>query len=194
MAEKNIYLIQWYGPFKSKEDLKEWEIKQRERFYLYLFQGKRKQKQKFCYYCGSTYDRKNSHSLVYKRLSDKNHHIHPFEEERGETISIWVGTIANRNHPKKKEVLLCEKMLTSEMSQLEIEDDAVENLTNTLPPKENVYIISEWYNPEYYEHRPKSKVYIPNIVPDIISYYAPKKYLYRIKRLKFVGVLKDKKD
>ena len=26
MAEKNIFLIQWVGPFNSKEDLKDWEL------------------------------------------------------------------------------------------------------------------------------------------------------------------------
>ena len=190
MAEKIIFLIQWVGPFNSKEDLKDWEIDQRDRFYLYLFQGKRYKKKKYKYYCGSTYDRKNSISCVFNRLSDRNHHIHQFEDERNDTISIWVGTIANRNHPSRKEVLLCEKMLTSEMVQLEIEDDAVENQTNTHAPKENVYIISEWYNRNLDEYRPKSPLFIPNIIPDIISYYAPDSFLCRCKRLKRVGILK----
>ena len=194
MVERNIYLIQWFGPFNSKEDLKDWEIKQKDRFYLYLFQGKRTGKHKYKYYCGSTYDRKNYVSCVFRRLGDSNHHIHQFEEERRDSILIWVGIIANRDHPSRKEVLLCEKMLICEMAQLEIEDEAIENVTNTLPPKENVYIISEWYNSERSEYRPKFQVYIPNIVPDVIKYYAPKNYLYRSKHLKLVGVLKDKRD
>ena len=78
-------------------------------------------------------------------------------------------------------------MLTSEMVQLEIENDAVENQTNTHAPKENVYIISEWYNSDLIEYRPKSPLFIPNIVPDIISYYAPDNSLYRCKRLKYIN-------
>ena len=39
-----MYLIRWYGPFYSRQDLEDWEREQESLFYLYLFQGKRKNK------------------------------------------------------------------------------------------------------------------------------------------------------
>ena len=80
MTEKDVYLIRWYGPFKNRKELRDWEIedKANEFFFLYLFQAKKKGKgvQKYDYYCGMTYHRKNSGACVATRMKDANHHIH----------------------------------------------------------------------------------------------------------------------
>ena len=54
MRKFNTYLIKWYGPFSSKEKLKDWEDKLSESFNLYAFHAKNKDKQDK-YYCGMTY-------------------------------------------------------------------------------------------------------------------------------------------
>ncbi len=179
--EKNIFLIQWYGPFESVDALKNWEINRKERFVLYLFQGKKNRKNKtYKYYCGETYDRKESVACVYVRMNDKDHHIHEFEN--GE-IKIWVGTIANKRKPTQKEVFLCEKMITSELSQIELDDKKIVNGTNKKPPKQNVYVINEWYGKNNFEYRPMDSNTIPRIVPDVMTYYAPEQIYYRSKQL-----------
>ena len=42
MSTNYMYLVQWFGPFSSRKELKRWEDDQKENFFLYLFQGKRK--------------------------------------------------------------------------------------------------------------------------------------------------------
>ena len=54
MHKFNTYLIQWYGPFSSKEALEKWEQSRSEVFNLYAFRAKRKGK-KNKYSCGMTY-------------------------------------------------------------------------------------------------------------------------------------------
>ena len=164
MASNNMFLLQWYGPFPNRHELKKWEDEQNEDFYLYLFQGKRKNKRSYKYYCGMTYTRKNNISCVATRMGDTNHHIHSFEKERPDTISIWIGQIANIKHPTQQDVRLCENMITSEMAQIEIDDFKVENQTNKLAPTQNVYIINEWFGLDCVEYRPQSRVYISNII------------------------------
>lgn len=190
MSKYYMYLVQWYGPFSSRKELKRWEDDQKESFFLYLFQGKRKNKRSFRYYCGMTYYRKNNNASVAFRIGDSNHHIHSFEKERPETISIWIGKIANLANPHQYDVRLCENMITSEMAQIEIDSINIENETNKLAPNQNTYIINEWYDHNGIEYRPKSSDYFPNRIPDVISYYAPTKSLYRAKKLVYYGNLK----
>ena len=182
-----MYLIRWYGPFYSRQDLEDWEREQESLFYLYLFQGKRKNKKTYNYYCGMTYDRSNSVSCVYNRMKDSNHHIHVFEQERKESLLIWVGTIANNVHPTRKDISICENMITSEIAQIELDESIIVNKTNKLPPTRNVYLINEWYNRNQIKYRPQSIDFIPNIVPDVITYDAASKNLYRAKKLVFIS-------
>lgn len=92
-------------------------------------------------------------------------------------------------HPHQNDVRLCENMITSEMAQIEIDSINIENETNKLAPNQNIYIINEWYGQNGIEYRPKSSDYISNRIPDVISYYAPTKSLYRAKKLVYYGNL-----
>ncbi len=192
MQEKNVFIISWYGPFSSREELRKWEVNRRQKYYLYLFQGKRYNMKTYKYYCGMTFDRKNTIACVAVRMGDTNHHIHSFEKERPKTISIWVGTFANLSRPKKTDVRLCEKMLTSELANIELDEKEHENKTNKQPPQETVYIINEWFdinrmidNDGYYDdYKSRSKDAIPNIVPDVMCYYAGSRDLYWARKLK----------
>ena len=138
MQKADTYLIQWYGPFSSKEDLKEWEDKKHDIvFNLYVFQAKRKGiKDK--YYCGMAFEQS-----VGERMKNKNHHIHEFEDNKTE-LQIWVGTIANVK-ANEYDVRICENIITSELAYLGVGDKHLKNKTNKKPPVNNVYIINEWW-------------------------------------------------
>ena len=129
-------------------------------------------------------------------MGDSNHHIHFFEKSHPETIIIWVGTFANVSRTKKADVKLCEKMLTSDLTNVELDENKHENQTNKRPPSETVYIINEWYRvkknnagdyDDHEDYNSKNKDAIPNIVPDVMCYYAETSALYRVKKLRWVA-------
>ena len=74
-------------------------------------------------------------------------------------------------------------MITSELSQIELDDKKIVNGTNKKPPKQNVYVINEWYGKNNFEYRPMDSNTIPRIVPDVMTYYAPEQIYYRSKQL-----------
>ena len=47
MQKIDTFLIKWYGPFSSVEELKDWEDEQKEVFNLYAFQAKQNKKSSF---------------------------------------------------------------------------------------------------------------------------------------------------
>jgi len=122
------------------------------------------------------------------RFRNANHHIHEFEG-RPDCLNIWVGCISNIRKVSEDDVKLCEKMLTSEIVQIELSDEQVVNRTNFKAPVSSVYIINEWFDTHLTEHRTKAALAIPNKVPDVISYYAPEKLIYKANRLMRVGKL-----
>lgn len=184
MQKADTYLIQWYGPFSSKEDLKEWEDKKHDIvFNLYVFQAKRKGiKDK--YYCGMAFEQS-----VGERMKNKNHHIHEFEDNKTE-LQIWVGTIANVK-ANEYDVRICENIITSELAYLGVGDKHLKNKTNKKPPVNNVYIINEWWknNKDEDEIMRRTKGSVPDVVPEVMEYYMETKTLYGIKRLKKLGKL-----
>lgn len=178
MKLSNIYLIKWYGPFSTKEEIKEWEdIHLPIRFNLYAFQARQKSK-KDKYYCGMTYKQ-----TVGNRLNNHDHHIHDFED-RTELIQIWIGTIANKK-AKKSDVRICEKMITSQLaSEAGVGKGNLENKTNKKPPINNVYIINEWWKTNEGELKKKTHGSVPDVIPEVMAYYSETKALYGANKLK----------
>ena len=160
--EKNVFLIKWYGPFKNLDTIKDWEIEQPFKCSLYLIQGKRKYaKTRDRYYCGMSSERK-----VFERLRDNNHHIGEIKR----LGSIYVGFLANIKRPNKSQIKLAEKLLTACLTDL-VGVDNVLNITNTLFPSENVFVINEWWKTSgesIWERRPKNAP--SNIIPDVLTY------------------------
>ena len=117
-----VYLIKWVGPF-SYDELYNWEKKwlenNNENFNLYLLQGKRKYARKFSYYCGQTI------RCVYRRLKDRDHH---FKEIEHSDYSIWIGKFSNVV-PNKTDINVVEKIITSELAELEL---GFENMMNEI--------------------------------------------------------------
>ncbi len=180
-----MYLLQWSGPFRSVEELSDWEEqkkKEGERFFLYFLQGKRQKERKTRYYCGMTFKQKS----VASRMKNHDHHIHEFEL-RKKHLYIWVGTISNMKSPGKDDVSLCEKILTSYLVQAyQTYDGEIVNATNYKAPKDtDIYIINEWYywkNGMECQRRTSGSVSL--IIPDVLSYYADGNSIYSSKRLK----------
>lgn len=178
MKLSDIYLIKWYGPFSTKEEIKRWENAHLHiRFNLYAFQAKQKSK-KNKYYCGMTYKQ-----TVGNRLNNHDHHIHDFED-RTELIRIWIGTIANKK-AKESDVRICEKMITSQLaSEAGVGKGNLENKTNKKPPINNVYIINEWWKTNEGELKKKTHGSVPDVIPEVMAYYSETKALYGVNKLK----------
>ena len=86
MQKSDTYLIEWYGPFFSKEELKKWEDTRSDKFNLYVFQAKQTGKSDK-YYCGMTI-----RQTVGKRLKNHDHHIHDYENRQNVILQIWIGS------------------------------------------------------------------------------------------------------
>lgn len=178
----DTYLIKWFGPFSSREELKQWESNSALNFNLYLFQGKKKNSRSK-YYCGMTYKQ-----TVAKRMSNQNHHIHDFEGNDTELLQIWIGHIANKK-PKEYDVRICENIITSELAYIEVGEKHLENRTNKKPPINDVYIIQEWWKKNEDPVMRRTKGSLPALVPEVMVYYSETSSLYGIDKLKFIGSL-----
>ena len=180
MLKIDTYLIKWYGPFKTKEDLKSWEDSRAEVFNLYAFQAKQKGK-KDKYYCGMAYKQ-----TVGKRMGNHNHHIHDFEIGESVSLEIWIGTIANIN-AKEYDVRVCENIITSELANIGVGEKYLENRTNKKPPVNDVYIINEWWKTNDCEIQRRKRNSVPAIIPEVMAYYSEAKSLYGINYLKYIS-------
>lgn len=178
----DTYLIRWYGPFSSKEELKEWEEDRSEVFNLYVFQAKQIGKRDK-YYCGMTFKQ-----TVGKRLTNHDHHIHDFENKRNVVLQIWIGTIANVK-ANEYDIRVCENIITSELANIGIGEKDLENRTNKKPPLNNVYIINEWWKTNDDEIKKKTLGSVPGVIPEVMAYYEQTQALYGITRLKHMGDL-----
>ena len=178
----NTYLIQWYGPFFSIDELNKWENCHSDVFNLYAFQAKLTNGSNK-YYCGMTIKQ-----TVGRRLKNHDHHIHNFENDKTEVLHIWIGTIANIK-AKKVDVQVCENIITSELASIGVGQRNLENQTNKKPPINNVYIINEWWKTSGEEIKKKTCGSIPAIIPEVMVYYSETNALYGRSRLKYIGEL-----
>lgn len=104
MKQDKAYIVKWFGPFFSREELEDWEVLHDFKSQLYLLHGKKKYaKTRECYYCGMTT------RTAYKRFKDANHHIGEIENR---DHNIYVGHFTNLI-PSAKDIKLVEKLLTS---------------------------------------------------------------------------------
>jgi len=182
MEKVNTYLIKWYGPFKTRQLMKEWEESRSEKFNLYVFHAKPKAK-KDRYYCGMTYER-----TVWKRMSDYNHHIHDFENDKSISLQIWIGTIANKR-ASLRDVRICENIITSELASISVGEKYLENRTNKKPPVNDVYIFNEWLRDENDYIMKRQRNSVPAIIPEAMVYYSEAKRLWGVNHLKEYGRL-----
>lgn len=182
MQKSVTYLIKWYGPFSSKEELKEWEDARSDVFNLYAFQAKQTDKRDM-YYCGMTFKQ-----TVGRRLKNHDHHIHDYENIKNVVLQIWIGTIANVK-ANEYDIRVCENIITSELANIGIGEKDLDNRTNKKPPINNVYIINEWWKTNEDEIKKKTRGSVPDVIPEVMAYYKETHALYGIARLKYIGDL-----
>lgn len=183
MSKSESYVIQWYGPFVSIEDVKEWEEEDSSKYNLYIFQAKPK-KGKNKYYCGMTIKQ-----TISKRLKNRNHHIHDFEDASSYSLQIWIGSIVKKSI-KSCDVRICENIITSMMANIGVGEKHLENQTNKKPPVDNVYLINEWWKKkDRTEINRRLKNSVPGIIPEAMAYYSETGALYGISKLKHLGYL-----
>lgn len=182
MDKVNTYLIKWYGPFKTRQLMKEWEDSRSEKFNLYVFQAKHKNKRDR-YYCGMTYKQ-----TVGKRMSNYNHHIHDFENNNSVSLQIWIGTIANKR-ASKDDVRICENIITSELASIGVGEKYLVNGTNKKAPVNDVYIFNEWLRDENDYIMKRQRNSVPAIIPEAMVYYSEANRLWGVNHLKEYGRL-----
>ena len=184
MQKIDTYLIRWYGPFSSKESLKEWEDSRDEQFNLYVFQAKQYGYES-TYYCGMSFKQ-----TIGMRMKNHDHHIHDFENDDTELLQIWIGSIANVK-VNEWDVRVCENIITSVLanSNIGVGEDNLENQTNKKPPINDVFIINEWWKPNDDELQRRRKGSVPDVIPEVLEYYSETKSVYGVSKLKYLGDL-----
>ncbi len=176
MSQKvDTYLIKWYGPFSSKDDLKVWEDSRSEVFNLYVIQAIQDDDNQ--YYCGMAY-----RQSVGKRMKNHDHCIHDFEYD-DTVVMIWIGTIANLN-AKEYDVRICENIITSTLAKQTVGEDNLLNRTNKKPPVNDVFIINEWWKANGDELQRRTQGSVPTVIPEVMEYYSETQCLYGAYKLK----------
>lgn len=156
LTKTKTYLVSWYGPFHSVEEMREWQCRQDIDFRLYLLQGKKPRGKVYYYYCGQT-------ARIPKRLKDNGHHICEIPNSR----NIWIGAFEGRCRYSKKDINIVENMfiylLTEKVRYLNRQ-------SLRFSPKDydyNVFFISRWYNPN---HNRQPDYSIKLVLPEVVAY------------------------
>lgn len=159
---------------------KKWLDNNADSFNLYLLQGKRKYARRYTYYCGQTT------RCVYKRLRDKDHHFHEIIHS---DYSIWIGKFSNII-PDKLDINVAEKIITSELAELELGYENMMNEINFRPPVFDVYIINQWFHPSRNKEWKKIKVNSPaSYIPDLMIFDSVSKEIKGTRKIRKIGIL-----
>ena len=123
---------------------------------------------------------------VYQRLRSKEHHFH--EICHGD-YSIWIGKFANI-FPENADINAAEKIITSELAELELGHDNMLNETNFKPPKFDIYIINQWYHPSNNKEWKRIKRNSPaNFIPDLMIYDSASHEIKGTRKIKRIGII-----
>lgn len=162
MAYDKTYSVRWYGPFKTVDEIRDFENENKEiGFQIYIINGYKPRAKYSSYYCGQT------QRSVYKRLTDANHHINDYNSDRID--AIWIGSITNVA-PTKTDINIVEKIITAQLKET-YTSRFILNETNTLFPKYNVYVINIWHNKKNgYRMQRYPQYSIPSELPDVIGH------------------------
>lgn len=151
------YMVSWYGPFHSIEEMEEWQGKQGIDFCLYLIQGKKPKAKIYSYYCGQT------RRSVPERFKDRNHHIKEIPNRR----SIWIGAFENRHN--EQDIDIAENMFIDLLwGQFGIQCLNKQSLYFQ-EHNFNVLFICKWHNPKRYK-QPECSLKL--VLPEVIVYFA----------------------
>ena len=182
-TQDKTYSIRWYGPFETKEQIGEYEKNHAEiHFQLYMFHGMKKRAKIYeSYYCGQA---KNS---VFRRLSDKNHHIN----EINRMTAIWIGTISNVS-PSAQDINYVENIITAQLTKVFGKDQLL-NAINKKFPNYNIYVINIWHKVNGDRYRKYANYSLPADLPDLLGHEYdidpfPLHKIYSAEKVKWTDV------
>lgn len=166
------YIMSWYGPFHSIEEMKEWQRQQDIDFCLYLIQGKKPNAKIYSYYCGQTI------RTIPERFNDKNHHIREIPNRR----SIWIGAFENRYN--KEDINIAENMFIYLLS-IGINEVQCINNRNLYFPKQDysIFFVSKWHNPK---RHCQPECSLKFLLPEVVAYFADTDEIKVAKKLRSI--------
>lgn len=162
------YIISWYGPFRSIEEMSEWWSKQDIDFRLYLVQGKKPGAKIYSYYCGQT------KRPVHKRFRDWDHHIREIPNRR----SIWIGAFENRYN--NEDIDIAENMFI-DLLWGQFGEQCLNKKSLYFQEHDfNVLFICKWHNPK---RHCQPECSIRYSMPDVVAYFSDADKIKTAKRL-----------
>lgn len=160
MNTDKVYIIRWFGPFKSVEEVNTFEKEHKNTVcVLYMLQGMKKNAKLYdSYYCGQ------AKRGVYNRLTNKGHHI----EEFSRLSAIWIGNISNIE-PTPTDINYVENILTAEMAD-KFQKKFMLNKINMNFPHFNIYVINVWHKTDTERIKKYSSNSLASEIPDLIGH------------------------
>ena len=151
------YIVSWYGPFHSIEEMEEWQRQQDIDFCLYLLQGKKPNAKIYSYYCGQTI------RPVLKRFKDRNHHINEIPNRR----SIWIGAFENRYN--KQDIDIAENMFI-DLLWGQFGEQCLNKQSLYFQEHDfDVFFICKWHNPK---HHCQPECSLKLVLPEVVAYFT----------------------
>lgn len=152
------YIVSWYGPFRSIEEMEEWQCSYKDIVCcLYLIQGKKPHAKGYHYYCGQTT------RTVPERLTDKDHHIREIPNSR----NIWIGALENRY--RKEDIDIAENMFIYLLTEIGKVPCLNKQSLYFHKKDYNVFFICRWYNPNR-NRQPEHS--IKRVFPEVVAYFS----------------------
>ena len=174
--------LNWFGPFTTPQQVKEWEESNGNDTYLYLIRGKKKVRNKkvHAYYCGQAYKQSAG-----KRIRNKHHHIEEVAQA-ADHLCIYVAKF-DGIVPTKKLLDVVENLFISFLFQhLVKEPDTMLNKQRFYKPTNNCYVVNNWFSPSMKEILRYKKDSFCKLIPDTICYYAETGAIYGASKIKHI--------
>lgn len=180
---EHSWIIQWVGPFSSKENCIYWvennSISDKE-FNFYYIKGKRYRQRNDSFYIGKcTQDR------IYYRWRDQNHYINEFDERNG--CEIWIGRFSDSEtrksniNERNNFINHVEHALISGFYYLNHNNLCLLNQREIVNWPYPICVVNQWYNTNYDLYDRNNG--INQHLPDVIFYSSNDNFKFA-KRLK----------
>lgn len=168
-----MFVIQWYGPFETVEQLKNWEKTNNTSysFNLYVFTGIEKSQRRYSHYCGIT-----KQEFIHQRLNCKHDKFLLIKRN----LNIWAGRFADSLHANKLNAELVESLIVS-FWQPDL------NIRKRIYlPAQSVGIINKWYNKQ--QKSLQNRRFPAQSLTDVVIYDLDNKEIWTAEQLKRIKV------